>query len=125
MNSNWPTVTPGKNLPIGFHDFVPIAPELRTRAVSKGNDVVVCRRMENAISFGKRIDAGLSPAAALQALHQAWGGDRPCDYAPAGLELQAIAYAVRGDDRGKPILILRFLDQHGDEHFGGAANPTE
>ena len=83
-----------------------------------GDGTVLCREMANAISFGKRLALGLGPNAAIGAISNAWGGALPCGYAH-GLKLTALEYAIRGDDRGRPICIVRWSDQHGREHFTG------
>jgi hypothetical protein len=102
-----------------FHDFVEIPKAFRIHVTSRGNDLVLCREMANAISFGKRIGLGLSADAAIQDISEAWDGDLPCGYASPDLRLQPTAYAVRGDDKGRPVFIMLLIDQYGRTHFTG------
>lgn len=110
-------VKPLKLLPAGYHHFVPVPPEIGALRVS-GDGTVLCRSMQNAISFGKRIWLGLSPDAAVNDISRAWGGDTPCGYV-SGLTLTPLEYAVRGDDRGRRICIVKWIDQYNRLYFTG------
>ena len=110
-------IKPLKPLPPGYHHFVPVPPDIGASKVS-GDGAVLCREMQNAISFGKRIWLGFSPDAAVNEIKQAWGGDTPCGYLP-GLTLTPLEYAVRGDDKGRRVCIVKWVDQYGRLHFTG------
>jgi hypothetical protein len=105
-------------LPPEFHDFRPVPPDLH-RTEEASERVVLCREMSNAISYAKRRALGLTPEAAIREISRAWRGDTPCGYV-IGLTLTPIAYAVRGDDAGRPISILQWQDQYRRVHFTGA-----
>jgi|SRR3989344_2536901 len=107
-----------RQLPPGFHDFVPFARALPSDYLdSSASNVVLCREMGNAISYGMRIGKGYSPLQAVQEM-QAIRGSRDCGFV-RNLSLQPIAVAVRGPDRYTPIAVVRWADQFGRLHYTG------
>jgi hypothetical protein len=109
-------------LPPGFHDFRPTAHELRVEQGSGRR--VLCRDMYAAISFGKRLALGLRVDSAVQDMSAKWGGDSPCWFA-TGVKLTPVAFAVRGDDTGRRISVVQWVDQHGRSHFTGSPKQDE
>jgi len=104
-----------KPLPPGFHHFMQVPAELRDSEVpSEG--VVLCSAMETAISFGRRIWLNYTPEAAIRDISTQWRGNVPCGFL-SGRKLKPIEYAVRGDERARPITIFKWHDDAGRVHF--------
>ena len=109
-------VVPLKLLPPGYHHFRPVPERLAAlRIPSEGN--VLCNSLESVVAFGKRLWLGFSPDQAIEALKKA-RGSMDCGYM-YGLTLAPVEDAVRGDDEGRRIFIVKVVDQYGRYFLAG------
>ncbi len=107
-------INQAKALPAGFQHFTPVnSVAANMRLSSQG--LVLCNSLESAISYGKRIAQGMTPDQTIEKLRDlrnAWDCKRHDK-----LVLTPLEVAVRGDNEGRRIVVMKVLDQNGDSHL--------
>lgn len=111
------TVSYAKELPLGYQHFTPVARAVRMSS----NAVVVCQAatqqatQEAAIAFGKRLWLGYSPDQAVNELINA-RKSVDCGYRN-GMTLVSREVAVRGDDKGRRVLLIKWDSDNGTQYL--------
>ena len=106
-----------KPLPPGYQHFMPVSAEFAAMRYSS-DGCVLCVEQKNAISFGKRLWLGYSPDEAVREIAKLNDDNMLCGYV-SGLVLSPVEYAIRGDDKGRKVYVVRWVDQYGRYHYTG------
>lgn len=105
-----------KVLPPGYLDFTPVSDETASQLYDS-RTLIACVNMEKAISFGKRLDLGMDPEAAMHEVNRL-NHEVVCGYGD-GRVLKPAEYAVRGADGDRRIFLMKMFDAQGGDYYIG------
>jgi hypothetical protein len=107
-----------KNLPPGFFDFVLFPQGAAGDRIQSEIVGVVCKSWHQAISYAVRYRRGMPDDVIIRDIASYWKGRNVCGHLNGGI-LRPTHYAVRGDQYGNRISIIRFEDERGIDYYSG------
>src|SRR5262245_17085117 len=115
-----PTEQTRKVLPKGYFYWTPVPSKLRDTEISV-EGMPLCASLEAAIALGDRLWRGLSPEAAVQDVARKRSDEqRPTCGFTRGRRIRPVEHCVRGDSAGRPVWVIRWIDDKGTEHLSAS-----